>query len=107
MAGRVLILSISGRIGNAAAPALRAALADADDTAAAVIVDLSDVDYLSGPGVAALHAGAAAAHGSFIVCGVSGPVQIALELAGVLTELGVEPTRAAALERAERRIPLR
>ena len=105
--GCVLILSISGRIGGAAAPALREALTDAAGAGAPLVVDLTRVDYISGAGVAALQAAAAARDGAFVLCGISPPVRVALDLAGASSGIAIEPTCQEAVARAERTPGLR
>jgi anti-anti-sigma factor len=92
----VLILTIAGRIGSAAAPALARALEDARTTAPAVIVDLAGVDYISGPGLSVLQS---SVNGATVLCCLTEPVRIALELAGLTGELSIEPSRAAAIAR--------
>ena len=97
--GSVLILNISGRIGSAAAPKLHDALVAALAAAPAVVVDLRNVDYISGPGLVALQRAVAARNGAFVLCSVTEPVQIALELAGLASELPIEADRTAAIAR--------
>ena len=97
--GNVLILSISGRIGSAAAASLEDALTRCPAEARAVVVDLGGVDYISAPGLAALRRAAAAGNGAFVLCAVTPPVQIALDLADLGEEIAVEPDRGAALAR--------
>lgn len=67
-----------------------------------MVIDLTGVDYISGPGLAALQAAADGRNGTFVLCGVTQPVQIALELAGMFSDMAVEPSRSAAVARAER-----
>lgn len=97
----VLLLSLSGRVCQASAPRLRDALTAAG-AEPRVVVDLGALDYISGPGLAALQeaAAAAAAGGrTFVVCGPEGSVRIAFELAGLLSALAVEPNRARGFAR--------
>lgn len=85
--GDVVVLRLSGRLGQAGArsAALQAAL-DGGRTARALILDLSGVDYVSSPGLALLLAlveEAELAHRGLVVCGVTDAVRIALDLADV------------------------
>jgi anti-anti-sigma factor len=96
----VRILRLHGRLDRASAPGLRRAFAD--PSPGGVLVDFSALDYISGPGLAAVKdaAGRAAdAARPFVVCGLEGSVHIAFELAGLLTTLTVEPDRARGLAR--------
>jgi len=98
--GGVRILSLKGRLDGASAPMLQRAFAHL--APGAVLVDFSGLDYISGPGLAAVRdaAGRAAdASKPFVVCGLEGSVHIAFELAGLLTTLVVEPDRIRGLAR--------
>jgi len=63
-----------------------------------VIIDLTDVDYVSGPAVRTLKQSAATDRGRTIVCGLQEAVGITLELGDALDGVLVMKDRAAALE---------
>jgi anti-anti-sigma factor len=92
-----IVISPRGRIGTATAAAFATALSAARAESARVVVDLSGVDYISGEGVAALRDGLGREGAPGVLCGLREPVRITLQLAGLLDELEVEPTRAAAV----------
>jgi anti-anti-sigma factor len=101
---RICVLSVAGRVGGASAPALESALEDAAGNAGhRLVVDLSAVDYLSSAGLTAL-AGAAnrcrRRGGTLILAAVTDPVRITLDLAGLLTQIPVEPSIEEAAARA-------
>lgn len=103
--GSALILTTSGRIGQAEAARLGQAIDDAVREARGVVVDLSGVDYLSGAGASVISSAAArnGGHGAIVVCGMQDPVRIALELAGVLEGLPTAATREESLARLRMR----
>jgi anti-anti-sigma factor len=94
-----IVITPRGRIGTLTAPAFAAALAAARAESPRVVIDLEGVDYISGPGVMALRDAASGEGGHAILCGLSEPVRITLELAGVLDSVSIEDTRAAAIAR--------
>lgn len=96
--GGVAILTLSGRLGQLSVHRLRHELAQPEPIG--VVVDLIGVDYISGPGLAALQDAANTAEGSgraFVLCGLEGSVRIAFELAGLLRTLRVESNRERAV----------
>jgi anti-anti-sigma factor len=99
----VLVLALSGRLGGISAGALTAALTDAIGQGdVRVVLDLTEMDYVSSAGLQSI--GSAAARctgmdGGLALCGVAAPVRIALELAGMLDLLALEPSREAAVGR--------
>jgi anti-anti-sigma factor len=93
-----IVVAAQGRIGAANAPDFAAALAAAAAVAGRLVVDLEGVDYLSGAGIAALD-DAAHSVDETIVCGLSEPVRITLQLAGLLDTLTVEAARPDAIAR--------
>jgi anti-anti-sigma factor len=101
--GGVLVLAAAGRLGYASADRLKAAL----DLAIAqerggVVLDFSQVDYLSSAGLQAIDAAAvrlAALRGTLVLCAVPEPVRIALELAGCIPRIALEPSRDRAVAR--------
>ncbi len=94
-----VMVSARGRVGIGTAGAFAAALATASGDVRPMVIDLAGVDYISGPGVAALRDAAARGEGGAILCGLQDAVRITLELAGVLDGIPVETTREAALLR--------
>jgi anti-anti-sigma factor len=100
----VVVLALKGRIGGASSGALRDALDDIIEQGdARVVVDLTDVDYISSAGLLALDgAGSrlALVRGCLILCGMSDAVRIAYELASLASPLRVEQDRAAAIRNA-------
>ena len=100
----VTVLAVAGRLGaaGAAAPSLRAAVAQALADAGGLIVDLSAVDYLSSPGLQLLEDLAldASARGCRLVfCGFTEPVRIAVDLAEMTARLPCAATRGEAIGR--------
>ena len=92
-----IVITPRGRIGTLTAPAFGAVLAAAQAESPYVVIDLEGVDYISGPGVMALRDAVAGDGGHATLCGLSEPVRITLELAGVLDNVSIEDTRAAAI----------
>ena len=99
----VLVLALSGRLGGISAGALTAALTGAIGQGdSRVVLDLTEMDYVSSAGLQAIGSAAArctAINGGLALCGVAAPVRIALELGGLLDLLAVEPSREAAVGR--------
>jgi anti-anti-sigma factor len=99
----VLVLALSGRLGGTSAGALTTALTDAiGEGDVRVVLDLTEMDYVSSAGLQSIGSAAArctAVNGGLALCGVAAPVRIALELAGLLDLLAVEPSREAAVGR--------
>lgn len=91
-----VIVTARGRIGAEAAPRLADALRRAGDQAPRVIVDLTAVDYISGPGITALLEAVDTAE-TVILCGLGEAVRNTLDLAGVNGRVRIEETRAAAI----------
>ena len=101
--GQAMALTVRGRLGEAGVrdPDLLAALADTRG-ARALVVDLSGVDYLSSPGLALLEtlvADAAAAGQTLVVCGLTDPVRIAVDLSGLSATLPCAATLDEAVAR--------
>ena len=101
--GNVLVIVLSGRLGQAAETALVDTLARAIDQGdTRVVMDLTGVDYVSSPGLRAIASAAdrcASHNGGLVLCGVAEPVRIALELAGLATRIPIEPSREMAVAR--------
>jgi anti-anti-sigma factor len=93
-----IVLAPKGRIGSVTAPAFADALNAALAGSGRVIIDLTDVDYVSGPAVRTLQQSAATDRGRTIVCGLQEAVGITLELGDALDGVLVMKDRAAALE---------
>jgi len=67
-----------------------------------VIIDLSKVDYVSSAGLLALDAASGRMHaagGSLMLCGLTEPVRLALDLSGLLPHFSVESSRDVAVAR--------
>jgi stage II sporulation protein AA (anti-sigma F factor antagonist) len=104
----VLVLELAGRVGAASAGLLSKALAKAFRRGDRVVMDLSGVDYVSSAGLHALEL--AADPGSrnggrartLVLCAVPEPVRVALDLAGLLPHLQIEPSRDLAVARVGR-----
>lgn len=92
------VLVPKGRIGSVTALAFAEAVTTALAAAPRVIIDLSEVDYISGAGVRILQQAAAANGRRTILCGVQDAVRITLELGGVLQGITVLTSRQEALE---------
>jgi stage II sporulation protein AA (anti-sigma F factor antagonist) len=100
----VAVLVASGRLGTRSSAGLIDTLTAAiDGDRRRVVLDLAGVDYLSSPGLAALHAfrdRLAAAGGTLVLCGLTPPVRVAFELSGLLPDFAEEPSRDLAVARA-------
>jgi anti-anti-sigma factor len=99
----VLVIVLVGRLGQAAETTLNDTLTHAIGQGdIRVVLDLAGVDYISSPGLRAIASAAdrcTAGHGMLVLCGVGEPVSIALELAGLATQIPMEPTRDLAVAR--------
>ena len=89
-----IVLVPKGRIGSVTAPLFGDAVTAALAAAPRVVIDLSEIDYISGAGIRALQQAGARA----VLCGLHDAVRIALELSGVLGGIVLMQTRAEALE---------
>ena len=100
------IFTVSGRLGHAGADELRQRLGQAlDEGRRQVVVDLDGADYISSAGLHCLESIADRLHtggGQLVLCGVRGPVKLALALAGPLTHVVIEPSRSLAIARARK-----
>jgi len=89
------VLTLSGRLGQAAAPQLGEAVGRAIESGNRLIVlDLSGVDYVNSAGLAEIGRAADLLHrhgGSLTLAGVRGPVELALQLAGPIPHTTVRP----------------
>ena len=91
------IVTARGRIGAMTADRFADALRRARHDAPRLIVDLTGVDYISGPGIAALLETVDTAE-TVILCGLGEAVRNTLDLAGVNGRVRIEDTRAGAVE---------
>ena len=102
----MLVIVLAGRLGRAAAPALRSTLQDAiRDANRPVLFDLEGVDYVSSSGIEVLEEALSLIHArnqSAAFSGLTEAVRLTLELAGTLEKVQVEATRADAVGRLER-----
>jgi len=100
----VLVVTLAGRVGCVAAERLRQALNEAIVQGdRRLVVDFSLVDYVSSAGLEALEEAAtlcADSHGTLVLCGVSAPVRLVLDVAGALSRFPIEPSRDHAVARA-------
>jgi len=99
--GPVTVLAVTGDIDADTFPQL---IREADTRLAAgqvrLVLDLSDVDYISSGGLVALQtiAGRAAARGGkAVLCGLNPRVMKVLEIAGFTQLLSIVPDRAVAM----------
>ena len=93
-----VVLAPKGRIGSVTAPAFEEAITTALGAAPRIIIDLSEVDYISGLGVRILRQAAATNGRRTILCGLHDAVRITLELGGVLEGIPVLRSRQEAVE---------
>jgi stage II sporulation protein AA (anti-sigma F factor antagonist) len=94
-----IVVSPRGRIGDVTADSFAKAITAARAEAPRVVIDLEGVDYISGRGVMVLRQAASTDGGRDIICGLREPVRITLDLAGLLSVLSIEATRADAIEK--------
>jgi len=101
--GSVLVLVVEGRVSNATANELGQRLMRPDPSRfRALIVDLSNLEYINSVGLRVLEAAAARLHAAqceLVVCGLRPIVRTAFELAGSIAHLTIEPSREAAVRR--------
>ena len=98
----VLVLTVRGRLGQASAGTLDAAIRAAGGEPAGFVIDLTQVDYISSAALVAIDGAAgrlAASRRVLVLCAVPEPVRIALELSGLLSRVSIEPTRERAVAR--------
>jgi anti-anti-sigma factor len=94
------VVTAAGRVANASAGKLDAAIRDVAERARGVVVDLSAVDYMSSAGVEVVRNASrriTEAGGVLVLTGVGEPVRIALDLAGILPEVRIAASRADAV----------
>jgi anti-anti-sigma factor len=93
-----IVLAPKGRIGSVTAAAFEEAITSALATAPRLIIDLSGVDYISGPGVEVLRLAAITDGKRTILCGLHDAVRVTLELGGVLEGIPVLKSLQEAVE---------
>jgi len=101
--GAAVLLRLQGRVYNATSSDLARAL---DRLCAgdrrAVLLDFSAIDYINGQGLSLVETTAVrlqAESRQMVVFGLCPVVETAFDLSGALTQVTVEPSRAAALRR--------
>ena len=98
-----VVLSPTGRLGHAAALDLHRAIeAGLEAGARHVVIDLTQVDYVSSRALLTADAVAdrlRATNGLLILCGLNETVQVTLEVAGWIDRFAIEATRERALGR--------
>lgn len=103
LADGILVVALSGRISGRSSTALAALLSSRiDGGLRGVVLDVAGVDYISSAGLEVIDAAAARLAregGSLVLAAVAEPVRIALDLAGLLARLPIEPSRERALAR--------
>ena len=101
--GRVAVVAAAGRIDNRTAGDLERSLFRHLDTGEAqLLVDLSEVEYISSAGLRVLMKAANVLRkrgGRLVLCGLVGSVREVFDLAGLIPLLAVEPSRDRALAR--------
>jgi anti-anti-sigma factor len=99
----VAIFRLDGRLGTASSGELIEAIVRAIRAGdRRILLDLGGVDYASSAGLLALDAAAGRMHevgGELVLCALSGPVRLVLDLAGLLPHFTVEPSLETALAR--------
>jgi anti-anti-sigma factor len=98
-AGLAKVAGLRGRLDTATAPAAEARLLEMLADGGSVVVDLTDVHYVSSAGLRVLLKAAKMARvagGGFAVAGPQPPVREVLEISGFDKILAIHPTRDAA-----------
>jgi anti-anti-sigma factor len=101
--GGVAVLTIHGRVGTAASGQFIQTVLDVVQGGHhRILLDLSGVDYLSSAGLVALDAVAGRIDelgGALVLCALTEPVRLVLDLAGLLPHFVVVASRDAGLAR--------
>jgi anti-anti-sigma factor len=91
-------------VGRASADGLRRTLEEAIGQGdRRLVVDFELVDYISSAGLEALEAAALQCgrdRGALVLCSLTEPVRIVFDLAGLLPDFPIEPSRERAVARA-------
>ena len=99
--GGVVVLAVSGRLGSGASGTLIEAVVEAlRGGDRRILCDLAGVDYASSAGLLALDAitgRVSVDSGAFVLCNLSEPVRLVLDLSGLLPQLTILPSREAGL----------
>ena len=95
----VAILSLKGRLSRRTSTVLRHAIEQAAIDHSAVVLDMRLIDYISSPGMTLLAETVERGVPPLIACGLSDPVRIALELAGLSDALPAAASVTDALGR--------
>jgi stage II sporulation protein AA (anti-sigma F factor antagonist) len=102
----VLLLVVTGRLGAVSSAALVETLAQELRAGhRRILLDLARVDYMSSAGLLALQNIAGRLHESgatLVLCSLSGPVRLVLDLAGLLSSFAIETSREAGIARFQR-----
>jgi anti-anti-sigma factor len=103
MVDGVAVLRLAGRLGRASSGELIEAVNDAIvEGSSRLVLDLTRVDYASSAGLLSLDAVAGRVHvasGVLVLCGVTEPVRLGLDLSGLLPHFEIEPSAEAAISR--------
>jgi len=101
VSGGVLVVSVSGRLAAGSSGTLiETVVAALGDGHRLILCDLGGVDYASSAGLLALDAIAGRVSidaGSLVLCSLTEPVRLVLDLSGLLPHFAVAPSREAGL----------
>jgi stage II sporulation protein AA (anti-sigma F factor antagonist) len=101
--GGVAVLRVAGRLGTASSGDLVEAVQETlREGSRGLLLDLTGVDYASSAGLMSLDAICGLVHvaqGTLVLCGVSEPVRLALDLSGLLSNFVIENSSAEATAR--------
>jgi anti-anti-sigma factor len=103
VAGAAVVLRLEGRVSSASSGDLARALDQCCGGRAAVVVDLSAVDYINGQGLRVIEGAAVRLRSGgrdLIVFGLCPAVETAFGLSGAIGHVTVESSRESALRRA-------
>ena len=104
----VPVLALDGRLSNATATTLVDAIAlPSPGGSRGVVIDFSQVDYVSSAGLGVLKAGAAALHDEgreLVVCCLRETIAPTFALAGAIAHVTIEPSRERAVARLRRQV---
>ena len=102
--GGVLVVALRGRLDTTTSPDLeKRLLGHVDAGARQVVLDLEGIEYISSAGLRVLLLVAKKLRtggGDVVLCALGPAVRQVFELAGFLSIFPIEPSRAAAVERA-------
>jgi anti-anti-sigma factor len=99
----LVVLQVDGRLGTASSGGLIEAIVGAIESGdLLLLIDLTNVDYVSSAGLLALDAASGRMHvagGSMTLCGLTEPVRLAFELSGLLPHFSIEQSRDIAVSK--------